>query len=139
MGLFDRFFQGADIQLTPKAALALAALTVIASDGVIEDDEVAALVRIVRGDSKAFENAYKVFKDKSSINEMVTMVSKTLTDKQKVAAIAILIDIAMSDGIMAKTEKALLEAYIEAFQVDNDLLNAIMDVISIKNDFSIFE
>lgn len=45
----------------------------------------------------------------------------------------------MADGILAGAEKELLELYIESFQISEDILKSIVEVIALKNDFSIFE
>lgn len=138
MGLFDKLTGSKDIQLSPKSALALAAMTMIAADGSIEDEELASLRRIVRGDDIAFNQAFKIFKDKPS-SECVSMVTKTLNDKQKVATIVNLLDIAMADGLLAGAEKDLIEKYIANFQIPEDVVKAIVDFVAVKNDFSIFE
>jgi len=65
MGIFDKLKGTKDIQLTPKSALALAALTLIGIDGAVEDDEMATLSRIVRGDQNAFDMAFTFYKDRS--------------------------------------------------------------------------
>lgn len=138
VGLFDRLGNSDASSLTSKSALALAALTMIGADGSIEDEEIEGLQRIVRGDDAAFRLAFRVYKDKS-INECVSIVCDTLDDKQKVAAIANLLDLAMADGMLAGAEKRLLEAYVNNFDIDEQIVRAIIEVIAIKNDFSIFE
>lgn len=137
MGLFDKLTGGDDVKLTPKSALALAAITMIAIDGSIEDEELATLKSIVRGDENAFDTAFKVYKDRS-VEECVTLVHQTLDDKQKVATMANLIDIAMADGMLAGAEKNLLSAYVEVFSLSEELINDIVNVIAVKNDYSIF-
>lgn len=138
MGIFDKLMGAEDVKLTPKSALALAAMTIIGADGVIEDDELASLSRIVRGDQDSFNRAFKLYKD-LSFEKCVPLVSSTLEQKQKMAVIAILLDIAMADGILAGAEKDLLELYIASFQISEDVVKTIAEVIVLKNDFSIFE
>jgi uncharacterized tellurite resistance protein B-like protein len=138
MGIFDKLMGAEDVKLTPKSALALAAMTIIGADGVIENDELASLSRIVRGDQDSFDSAFKLYKD-LSFEKCVSLVSSTLDQKQKIALIAILLDIAMADGILAGTEKNLLELYIGSFQISEDIIKSIVEVIALKNDFSIFE
>jgi uncharacterized tellurite resistance protein B-like protein len=137
MGLFDKITGGKVTQLDPKSALPLAAMTMIGIDGSIEDEEVATLRRIIRGDSRAFDQAFKVYKDKS-IDESVQMVANSLDQKQKIATLANLLDITMADGVLAGVEEKLMMSYVNAFQVPEDLIKDIVDVIAMKNDFSIF-
>jgi len=138
MGLFDKLSSTKNIQLSPKGALALAAMTVIGVDGAIEDDELAGLQRIVRGDAEAFNQAYALYKDKS-LQECLDIVTEALDQKQKVSVIANLLDLAMADGILAGAEEKLLTAYVGSFQLSEDIIKDIVEVIQVKNDFSVFE
>ena len=141
MSLFDRLSKiggNKDISLTPKGAFALSAMTIIGIDGSIEEEEIDALQRIVRGDRDAFDQAYKVYKDRS-VSECIQVVDKSLNEKQKVAVIANLLDLAMADGMLAGSEEELLTSYINTFQIPDDIVKDIIDVVSIKNDFSVFD
>lgn len=138
MGLFDKLLGTREIQLKPKSALALAAMTMISIDGVIEDEELDHLKRILKGDRESFDQAYKVYKDKS-VSEIVELVSKQLDQKQKLCVIANLIDIAMADGILAGAEEKLLMSYISSFQLTEDSIRNIVNSAAIKNDLSIFD
>lgn len=137
MGLFDKLKDTDKAELTPKSALALSAMTVIGADGVVDDEELDNLNRIVRGDNDAFQRALKLYKAKNPL-ECVPLVAQALDSKQRVATIAILLDIAMADGILASAEESLLNEYIGHFDIPEEILNTIIDVISIKNNFSIF-
>lgn len=65
-------------------------------------------------------------------------MSKTLDEKQKVAVIANLLDLAMADSMLAGVEEKLLTAYVDSFQLSDDIVKSIIDVIEIKNNYSIF-
>lgn len=58
--------------------------------------------------------------------------------EQRLTAIANLIDIAMTDGILAGAEKELLESYVSAFDLSESDIGKIVGVISIKNNKSVF-
>jgi uncharacterized tellurite resistance protein B-like protein len=136
MGIFDRL-TGKPATLTPKSALVLSALTVIAADGVIEESEMNDLAKIVRGDKKSIDTALQVLKA-NKFPAVIDLVASVLDEKQKIATLAILCDIAMSDGILAAEEKAILQMYMDKFGVPEATLKPIIEVIAIKNDFSIF-
>ncbi len=138
MGIFDKLKNKTDVKLTPKATLALAAMTMIGIDGAIEDEEIASLNRIVRGDESAFNSAFTVYKDKS-VSDSVQLVSKVLDEKQRIACAAILLDLAMADGVLVGAEQELMNDYMAAFQLSEPAISGIIDVIALKNDFSIFE
>ncbi|MFA5331350.1 MAG: tellurite resistance TerB family protein [Methanoregula sp.] len=136
MGIFDRL-TGKPAELTPKSALVLSAITVIAADGVIEESELNDLAKIVRGDKKAIETAMQVLKE-SKFPAVIDLINQKLDEKQKIATLAILCDLAMSDGVLAGEEKTILQMYMDKFGVSEATMNPIIEAIRIKNDFSIF-
>jgi uncharacterized tellurite resistance protein B-like protein len=138
MGFFDRLMGGGKIELTPKSALALAAMTMMSADGVVEESELMSLQQIVRGDRKAFDQAMRGFKSKK-VEEIIPVVAENLSQQQRLATIAILLDLAMGDGQLADEERRILQAYTEAFELSEADVTEIIDVIAIKNNFSIFE
>jgi uncharacterized tellurite resistance protein B-like protein len=69
---------------------------------------------------------------------VIDMVAATLDEKQKLATLAILCDLAMADGILAGEEKVVLGMYMEKFGISEAALKPIIEAIAIKNDFSIF-
>lgn len=136
MGIFDKL-TGKPATLTPKSALVLSAITVIAADGVIDEAEINDLAKIVRGDKKSIDVAMQVLKA-NKFPGVIDMVAATLDEKQKIATLAILCDLAMSDGVLAGEEKAVLQMYMDKFGVSEAALKPIIEAIAIKNDFSIF-
>jgi uncharacterized tellurite resistance protein B-like protein len=136
MGIFDKL-TGKQATLNPKSALVLSALTVIAADGVIDEAEINDLAKIVRGDRKSIETAMAVLKA-NKFPGVIDMVAATLDEKQKIATLAILCDLAMADGILAGEEKQILQMYMDKFGISEATLKPIIEAIAIKNDFSIF-
>lgn len=134
MGLFDKLGGAKDIKLSSQGALLLSALTMIGIDGDINDDEVAIIQRMDRGNktSQDWSDALKKWK-KKSINDCVDIVANTLDKQEQITAMANLIDIAMADGVLDGDEKILLEEYIEKFDVEPSIVETIVDVVSIKN------
>jgi len=136
MGIFDKL-TGKPATLTPKSALVLSAITVIAADGAIDEAELNDLAKIVRGDKKSIDTAMQVMKE-NPFPGVIDLVVKVLDEKQKLATLAILCDIAMSDGVLAGEEKKILQMYMDKFGVSEANLAPIIDALSIKNNFSIF-
>jgi len=136
MGIFDKL-TGKPATLTSKSALVVSAITVIAADGAIDEAELNDLAKIVRGDKKSIDTAMQVMKE-NPFPGVIDLVAKALDEKQKLATLAILCDIAMSDGILAGEEKKILQMYMDKFGVPEAKLAPIVDAISIKNNFSIF-
>jgi uncharacterized tellurite resistance protein B-like protein len=136
MGIFDKL-TGKPATLTSKSALVVSAITVIAADGAIDEAELNDLAKIVRGDRKSIDTAMQVMKE-NPFPGVIDLVAKALDEKQKLATLAILCDIAMSDGVLAGEEKKILQMYMDKFGVAEAKLAPIIDAISIKNNFSIF-
>ena len=137
MGIFDKLTGSKPVTLNPKSALVLSAITVIAADGVIDEAEINDLGKIVRGDRKSIDNAMAVLKA-NKFPGVIDMVAAVLDEKQKLATLAILCDLAMSDGVLAGEEKQVLQMYMDKFGVQEATLKPIIEAIAIKNDFSIF-
>lgn len=137
MGIFDRLTGSKPVTLTPKSALVLSAITVIAADGVIDDAEISDLAKIVRGDRTSINTAMEVLKA-NKFPGVIDLVAATLDEKQKLATLAILCDLAMADGVLAGEEKVVLQMYMDKFGVSEATLKPIIEAIAIKNDFSIF-
>ena len=136
MGIFDKL-TGKPATLTSKSALVVSAITVIAADGAMDEAELNDLAKIVRGDRKSVDTAMQVMKE-NPFPGIIDLVAKALDEKQKLATLAILCDIAMSDGVLAGEEKKILQMYMDKFGVSEAKLAPIIDAISVKNNFSIF-
>ncbi len=137
MGIFDKLKGSKTIQLTPKSALVAAAISVIASDGVLDEAELGDLAKIARGDKSAVNDAVQVLEG-NSIQETMDLVAKCLNEKQRMAAMAILLDLAMADGILAGNEQKILQQYMEKFGISETAIKPLIDTIALKNDFSVF-
>ena len=69
---------------------------------------------------------------------VIDMIAAVLDEKQKIATLAILCDLAMSEGVLAGEEKAILQMYMDKFGVPESKMTPIIEAIAIKNDDSIF-
>jgi uncharacterized tellurite resistance protein B-like protein len=124
--------------LTPKAALLLAAITITAIDGDLDENEVAIINRLDGSTtSDAWDSAITAWND-HHVDECVSLVAKVLDPRQQRVAIANMVDIAMADGHLEESENVLLSAYTRAFDVSDKDVERIVDVITIKNDKSRF-
>lgn len=125
-------------ELTPKSALLLAAITVSQVDGELDDNEVAIINRLDGFTTSEDWDVAIAFWNQSTLNECVSIVAKCLNPKQQRVAIANMIDIAMADGYFDEDENLLLRAYIKQFDVDDQDIEKIVDVLTIKNNNSVF-
>jgi uncharacterized tellurite resistance protein B-like protein len=137
MGIFDKLTGSKNVQLTPKSALIASAITLIAADGVLDEQELYDLQKIVRGDRDAIETAIKVIQG-NQLPDIIAMVAATLNEKQRMTTMAVLLDLAMADGILAGNEQKILQMYMENFGITETSLKPVVDAIALKNDFSVF-
>jgi uncharacterized tellurite resistance protein B-like protein len=137
MGIFDKLTGSKNVQLTPKSALIASAITLIAADGVLDEQELYDLQKIVRGDRDAIETAIKVIQG-NQLPDIIAMVAATLNEKQRMTTMAVLLDLAMADGILAGNEQKILQMYMENFGIAETSLKPVIDAIALKNDFSVF-
>lgn len=138
MGLFDKLMGGQEIALTAQGGLLLAAISIVAADGDVDDDELAIIRRLDgSGRTDAWDAALRVWKTKS-VEGCVAIAASAMNQEQRIMAIANLIDIAMADGTLASAEQKLLETYVQAFGVAESEIEKIVGVIALKNNKSIF-
>ena len=95
------------------------------------------LAKICRGDRKSIDTAIDVLKA-NKFPGVVDLIANVLDEKQKIATLAILCDLAMSDGVLDGEEKAILQMYMDKFGIPEAKMAPIIEAIAIKNDFSIF-
>ena len=95
------------------------------------------LQRLSAVTGKSIDNAMAVMKA-NPFPGVIDLVAAKLDEKQKIATLAILCDLAMADGVLAGAEQKVLQMYMEKFGVSEATMKPIIDAIAIKNDFSIF-
>ena len=124
--------------LTPKAALLLSTITMAAIDGELDRNEIAIINRLDGFSlSGEWDLAIAVW-EITPVDECITLITQTLNSKQQRVAMANMVDLAMADGFFDQDENLLLRAYANAFDVLDEDVQRIVDVITIKNDKSLF-
>lgn len=137
-GLFSELAESEKSTLTAQGGLLLAAITMTEIDGEIHDDEFSIVRRLDENSRKDDWATAVELKDTKSVDECIALSAGSMNSEQQLVAIANLVDIAMADGTLANEEKALLERYVEACDVSDADVKAIVHVISIKNNKSLF-
>ena len=124
--------------LTPKSALLLSAITMAAIDGQLDKNEMAIINRLDGFSlSDEWDLAIAVW-DIKPLDECILLIAETLDQKQQRVAMANMVDIATADGSLDEAENMLLRAYADAFGVADSEIERIVDVITIKNDKTLF-
>lgn len=116
MGFFDKLTGNKDVALSPQAGLLLAAITMVAIDGDMDDDELAVIRRLDGSNSTtAWESAVKTWKAKTA-RECVPIATAAMNQEQRVVAM----DVA-------------------SFGVDGATVQNIVEVVAIKNNKDRFQ
>ncbi len=82
---------------------------------MLDEAELVDLAKVVRGDRRVVDSAIQVLKAKTQLPEIMKMVTDGLNEKQRIATIAIILDMAMADGVLAPAEEKLIQEYITMF------------------------
>lgn len=135
MGLFDGLRRSREVALTPRAAMLLARISMVAADGDVEESEMDIIRRIDgSGETGDWQRALESWKRIRSSAECVALTAPHLNADQRRFTLANLVDIAMADGTLAGAENALLERYVEAYQLDEAFVRDLVKVVAVKND-----
>lgn len=139
MGLFDKLRGNVETQLSPRAAMLLACISMVGADGHIDDDEIAIIYRI-DGDQRtaAWDQALRVWDQIRKPADCVDLVAPSLDTEQRRFTLANLVDIAMADGFLEGQEKILLEMYLATFELEESFVESVGKVIGTKNNRNMF-
>lgn len=143
MGLFDKVLSSSPDKLTEAEGMAGIALSAIASDGMITEEEAAGLgtslsrMKLFNGMSnrdinKIFERLIKVARA-DGVDKLLDLSSTAIRAELKQTAFAVAADLLMADGDVAPEEKQFLEKIQKNLGVNDDIALKIVDVIAIKN------
>lgn len=145
MGLFDKIFQAApeETKLTQQEAFAGIALALAGADGSISTSEWDGIVNYIRrlriydnfsgpAFDKLFDKLFKILK-KDGPSALVTASVEGLSEDLKLTAFACAVDIALADGVLEDSEKAIISQLAEALQIPEKVAVSIIEVMIIKN------
>jgi len=140
MGLFN--FGGAKPEIKDEKEAFLAIIySAIAADGVVEPEEMNALVvtlanrRVFRGldINDTFKRINKIHKDSGSALGIIEAAAPKVTDGYKETVFATAVDFLLSDGNVAGAEEKMLYDLKAALNISDSVAKNIVDVIVIKN------
>jgi uncharacterized tellurite resistance protein B-like protein len=148
MGLFD-MFSGDSEEMTPHFAFATSLIYMISADGKIKNEEVGQLLAVLGGEEsggaigvgannrKLLERAIK-YRQKNDVEKFLSEAVPILTDAQKMCILTNILDSLLSDGHAAPEERQLFGELLEAFEISEERFKPYFDVLTLKNDRSVF-
>lgn len=149
MGLFDMFKGDTGQEMTPNLALTISMLYMIGADGEIANEEIGQLLAVIGGadqngtigvggnNQAMLDKAVKYWKTKK-VDQFFAEATPILSDAQRMCILANICDSLLSDGTAAKEEQELFNKFLKAFDVNEERFRPFFEVISLKNDRSVF-
>ena len=136
MGLFD-VFKSTPTQLTPKIALAVGLLFIMAADGEIEAEEIGQLQSVLGSDQDLLETAVKYLRSTSYPN-FLSAAAELLNPQQKLCVLINMADSLLSDGSAATAEQHTFILALNAFGMTEESFKPYFETIALKNNRAIF-
>ena len=136
MGLFD-VFKSDPVKLTPRLALAVGLLYMMASDGQIESEEIGQLQSVVGGDQELINTAVKNIRS-VKYEQFLTDAAALLNERQKLCLLINMADSLLSDGRAEQSEQQAFVKALSQFGMTEDGFKAYFETLAIKNNRSVF-
>ena len=136
MGLFDAF-KSEPPKLSPRLALAVGLLFMMAADGEIESEEIGQLQSVVGGDGDLIQSAIKYIRS-IKYEQFLADASTLLNSQQKLCVLINMADSLLSDGHADAAEEKIFIQALTAFGMTEDGFKPHFQTIALKNNRSIF-
>jgi uncharacterized tellurite resistance protein B-like protein len=132
-------FNKREIELTPYLSLAVASVYMVAADGHVADEEMGQLISMFGGDEALVRDAVEYIKQHNDLEGFIATANDMLNGEQKEVMVINLLDTLLADGHADESEKELFFMFANAFGIEQSTLETYFDIISKKNNFSIFQ
>ena len=136
MGLFDAF-KSEPPKLSPRLALAVGLLFMMAADGEIESEEIGQLQSVVGGDRDLIQTAVKYLRS-VKYEQFLSDASALLNSQQKLCVLINMADSLLSDGHADAAEQKTFSNALQVFGFTEDGFKGHFETIALKNNRSIF-
>lgn len=136
-------------KMSTARAFLISLLYMISADGQIDSKEVAHLLAVT-GSTKTGPLSIQVinqravdlalaYRSKNSLDTFLTEAAPMLSHLQKKCILLNIFDCATHDQSLAIAEKEVFDKFLEAFQISNQELSHLLEVILLKNNLTIFQ
>ena len=130
MGLFD-VFKSEPLKLSPRLALAVGLLYMMASDGEIESEEIGQLQSVVGGDQELINTAVKYLRS-VKYEQFLADAAALLNERQKLCLLINMADSLLSDGRAEQSEQQAFGKALSQFGVTEDGFKAYFETLRSK-------
>lgn len=136
MGLFDKFKSKVP-EISARTVFAAILIKITSIDGDIDQDEVAALVSIIK-DEEAMNGGLELAK-RMDYEELLEEATGVFEDDQSLCLIVNALDLIMADGFLDEEEKDAVQQLIDALAFDVEDIEPYMQMLLVKNNRSVFD
>lgn len=136
MGLFD-VFKSEPPKLSPRLALAVGLLYMMASDGEIEEEEIGQLQSVVGGDQDLINSAVKYLRS-VKYEQFLADAAALLNENQKLCLLINMADSLLSDGRAEQSEQQAFGKALNQFGMTEEGFKSHFETLAIKNNRSVF-
>jgi uncharacterized tellurite resistance protein B-like protein len=123
--------------LAPLEILAVALMYVSSCDNKISEDEDKYILEIFKGNKPVLESALAYYKTHRYEEFLVNLGS--LKEKQKLCILANMIEIAMKDSALHRSEQEYFRKFVEAAGLTDEQYKAINSVLYVKNSTGVLD
>ena len=147
----DKFMKAkVDTEMNPQLAFVVSLLFMIASDGVIQNEEIGQLLAVLGGEegpdgqmtvgdrNERLLRSAQAYIEKHSVHEFLEEATPLLNDVQKMSILINICDSLLSDGKAEAPEQKLFNIFLKAFNVSEERFQPYFEVLILKNDRTVF-
>ncbi len=136
--------------LDPQLAFVVSLLYMIASDGVIQNEEIGQLLAVLGGEegedgemkigdqNEKLLRSAQVYVENNTIDNFLSEVSPMINDVQKMSILINICDSLLSDGKAEAGEQKLFSKFMKAFNISEERFQPFFEMLILKNDRTVF-
>ena len=139
-----------DTEMNPQLAFVVSLLYMIASDGVIQNEEIGQLLAVLGGEegpdgqmtvgdrNERLLRSAQAYVEEHSIQEFLEEAAPRLNDVQKMSILVNICDSLLSDGKAEAPEQKVFRTFMSAFGINEERFQPFFEVLILKNDRTVF-
>ena len=147
----DKFMKAkVDTKMNPQLAFVVSILYMIASDGVIQNEEIGQLLAVLGGEegpdgqmtvgdkNERLLRSAQAYVEKHDVHQFLEETTPLLNDVQKMSILVNICDSLLSDGKAEAPEQKLFGAFMKSFGISEERFQPFFEVLILKNDRTVF-
>lgn len=137
-------------ELNPQLCFIISLLYMIASDGVIQNEEIGQLLAVLGGEegmdgemkvgdeNEKLLRSAQAYVEANSVDNFLINSNKILNDVQKMSILINICDSLLSDGKAESSEQQLFNKFLKNYGISEERFQPFFEMLILKNDRTIF-